>query len=51
MWHSILGWWFAVVIGYVGVKVAMFLLTWVGLGLAFGWVMGGAAKLGGPEDT
>ena len=47
---DIVGWWFAVVIGYVGMKAAMFLLTWVGLGLAFGWIMGGAAKLGGPEQ-
>jgi hypothetical protein len=31
-------------------KVAAFLLTWLVLGLIFGWGTGSAAKLGGEED-
>jgi hypothetical protein len=27
-----------------------FLVTWLLLALVCGWVMGGAAKLGGPDD-
>ena len=31
-------------------KVGLGLLAWLGIILAAGWMFGGMAKLGGPED-
>jgi len=45
-----IGSWFAVSMWEWGWRAGAFLFTWILLGLVVGWVVGGAAKLGGPDE-
>lgn len=45
-----IGEWFALVLSWVDIRLVLFLISWIVLGMLLGSGFGGAAKLGGPEE-